>query len=107
MSSTLHTLSADEITAWLQQQHLAAWAFTNNALTRSLPTQHWQHTMHIANGISALAEAAQHHPQLTLNFHSIDIMLTTHDCGGGVTARDFSLAAAIDAWWQLNAQHLA
>ncbi len=50
----------------------------------------------LVNQIGALAELAQHHPDLLLRYHSVAVTLTTHDAGG-LTARDLALAAAIDA----------
>ncbi len=44
----------------------------------------------------ALAERADHHPDLDLRWRKVFIRLTTHDAGG-VTRSDFELAAALDA----------
>lgn len=49
--------------------------------------------------MSAIAEEAQrrnHHPEWSNVYNRVDITLTTHDAGG-LTRRDFELAAAIDA----------
>lgn len=44
--------------------------------------------------IGELAEAANHHPDVTLTYPRVDVMLTSHDVGH-VTQRDFDLAAKI------------
>jgi len=44
--------------------------------------------------VGAAAEAAGHHPDLTLRYADVDITLTSHDAGG-VTRRDLDLARAI------------
>lgn len=44
--------------------------------------------------VAALAEAHQHHPDLTLAWGRVRIELTSHDAGG-LTVRDLRLAAAI------------
>jgi 4a-hydroxytetrahydrobiopterin dehydratase len=48
------------------------------------------------NEVGALAEAQGHHPDLELGWGRVVIELTSHDVGG-LSARDFLLAAAIDA----------
>ena len=47
------------------------------------------------NAIGALAEAQNHHPDLELSWGRVVVELTTHDAGG-LTGRDFALAAKID-----------
>lgn len=45
--------------------------------------------------VGAAAEAANHHPDVTLTYPSVHIKLTSHDAGG-VTDRDIALARAIN-----------
>lgn len=48
--------------------------------------------------IAAEAEKADHHPDLHLTgYRRLEVVLTTHDAGDKVTAKDFALAAAIEA----------
>ena len=46
--------------------------------------------------ISYEAEQADHHPELFNCFNRVEISLNTHDAGGKVTEKDFSLAEAIE-----------
>ena len=46
--------------------------------------------------VAILAEKADHHPEWSNVYNRVEITLTTHDAGG-VTAKDTTLAAAIDA----------
>ncbi len=46
--------------------------------------------------VALLAEKADHHPEWSNVYNKVDIRLTTHDAGG-LSARDFALAKAIDA----------
>ena len=48
------------------------------------------------NQLSVFAEAADHHPDILIEYKNVTLTLTTHD-EGGLSARDFSLAARIDA----------
>jgi len=43
----------------------------------------------------APSEAAGHHPDLEISYNRVAIALTTHDAGG-LTRKDFDLAAQID-----------
>jgi 4a-hydroxytetrahydrobiopterin dehydratase len=45
--------------------------------------------------IGFLAEAANHHPDIDIRWRTVHVALTTHDAGG-LSARDFDLAAQID-----------
>lgn len=48
------------------------------------------------NAIAALAEAADHHPDLELHgWNNLRVRLTTHSAGG-ITSADLALARAID-----------
>jgi 4a-hydroxytetrahydrobiopterin dehydratase len=46
--------------------------------------------------VALLAEKADHHPEWSNVYNKVNIRLTTHDAGG-LSARDFALAKAIDA----------
>jgi len=48
------------------------------------------------NRVARLAEAMNHHPDITINYNKIRLSLTTHD-EGGLTAKDFNLARKINA----------
>jgi 4a-hydroxytetrahydrobiopterin dehydratase len=45
--------------------------------------------------VALLAEKADHHPEWSNVYNKVNIRLTTHDAGG-ISARDFALARAID-----------
>ena len=48
------------------------------------------------NAIAYLAEQADHHPDITASYASLEIRLMTHSAGG-VTDKDFRLAGKIEA----------
>lgn len=54
------------------------------------------HSIALAVEIAVLADAADHHPDLSLGFDHLEVRLTTHDAGG-LSTRDFDLAASIEA----------
>ena len=45
--------------------------------------------------VALLAEKADHHPEWSNVWNKVDMRLTTHDAGG-LSAKDFALAKAID-----------
>ena len=46
--------------------------------------------------VSALAEAHDHHPDWSNSYNVVEIRLCSHDAGRTVTARDHTLAEAIN-----------
>lgn len=46
--------------------------------------------------VAMLAEVQDHHPEWSNVWNRVDILLTTHDAGG-LSARDVTMATAIDA----------
>jgi 4a-hydroxytetrahydrobiopterin dehydratase len=51
--------------------------------------------MRFVNRVARLAEAANHHPDITINYNRVKLALTTHD-EGGLTMKDFRLASRIN-----------
>ncbi len=47
------------------------------------------------NRVGALAESARHHPDILVEYDRVTLTLTTHDAGG-LTERDFDLAAQVE-----------
>jgi len=75
---------------------LRHWRRAGGALARVYRTQDWKATLLAAGAVAHLAEAAWHHPELVLNYPSLEVRLSTHSAGG-VTDKDFELARKIEA----------
>ena len=45
--------------------------------------------------MAEVAEAQQHHPDVDIRYTKVTFALSTHD-SGGITVKDFTLAAAIE-----------
>jgi pterin-4a-carbinolamine dehydratase len=71
------------------------WRFAEGALRRTYRTSGWRATLMVVNTIGHLAEAAWHHPEMTISYNRIDVGLSTHDASG-ITDRDFTLARKIE-----------
>jgi 4a-hydroxytetrahydrobiopterin dehydratase len=50
--------------------------------------------MAFVNRVADLAEARDHHPDMDIRYSKVTLTLTTHDAGG-LTERDFDLAARV------------
>ena len=75
---------------------LPGWTYADGALQRTFRTFGWKGALMVVNTIGHLAEAAWHHPDLALSYDRVGVSLSSHDAGG-VTERDFALAAQIEA----------
>lgn len=75
---------------------LAKWTYADGAIRRAYKTKDWRSTLLAAGAVAHLAEAAWHHPEMILNYPSLEIRLNTHTAGG-VTDKDFELARKIEA----------
>jgi cobalt/nickel transport system ATP-binding protein len=77
------------------RETLPAWRLDNGYLCREIRTVDWRESMEIANWISELAEAADHHPDLFIAWGQVGIRLISHD-RDAVTDRDLALAEGIE-----------
>ena len=75
---------------------LRHWRLEGGVICRTYRTGGWKSTLMVVNAIGHLAEAAWHHPEIRATFPAVEVRLDTHDAGG-VTDRDFELAARIEA----------
>lgn len=84
---------------------LPHWYYEDGWLRRKYKTSGWKSTMMVVNTIGHLAEAAWHHPDLTVSYAFVIVKLTTHSARG-VTDKDFELARKIEEviQWQPGLQ---
>jgi 4a-hydroxytetrahydrobiopterin dehydratase len=52
------------------------------------------HAMAFVNAVAELAEQQNHHPDITINYCTVSLHITTHDAGM-LTDKDYTLAEAI------------
>ena len=89
----MSTLEPDTVRARLSE--LDGWRFEDGAIRRRFTFDGFREAVSFINRVADLADAANHHPELTNVYATVDVVLTTHDAGG-VTEKDLSLAAEID-----------
>ena len=86
-------LSSAEITSRLSG--LATWKVESGELTRTFEFKDFRAALAFVNKVGEAAEKAGHHPDLDIRYNRVRLALITHDAGG-LTAKDFDLAAAAD-----------
>jgi 4a-hydroxytetrahydrobiopterin dehydratase len=70
------------------------WRLENGALARNFTFTDFREAMSFVNSVAAVAERAGHHPDIDIRYNRVNLSLSSHDAGG-ITKRDFSLAAEI------------
>ena len=74
---------------------LAAWSRTGDEIRRTFQLGSFPAAIAFVTHVGFLAEAAGHHPDVDIRWRKVTLALTTHDAGG-LTHKDFDLAAQID-----------
>jgi 4a-hydroxytetrahydrobiopterin dehydratase len=81
------------------QQRLGAlqgWRLEGSAITKRYRFRSFRESLSFVNRVGELAEAADHHPDITINYNRVTLVLITH-ASKGLTHKDFDLARQIDA----------
>ncbi len=75
-------------------QELTGWTLNHAALEKNFVLKDFKEALAFINQIGALAEEANHHPELYNVYNKVNIRLSTHDVDG-ITQKDFDLAGKI------------
>src|ERR1700710_2143469 len=92
---------SEEQTRERLQAELPAWYFEDGWIRRKYKTSGWKSTLMVVNTVGHLAEAAWHHPDLTVSYAFVTVKLMNH-AAKGITEKDFELARKIEevVMWQ-------
>jgi 4a-hydroxytetrahydrobiopterin dehydratase len=71
------------------------WQVESGELVRTFLFKDFVGSLRFVNGIGELAEQAGHHPDIDIRYNKVRLALVTHDAGG-ITEKDFDLAAKAD-----------
>lgn len=71
------------------------WKEMAQEIVRTFDFRDFRAALAFVNKVGDLAEKTGHHPDIDIRWNKVKLALTTHDAGG-LTARDFDLAAEID-----------
>jgi 4a-hydroxytetrahydrobiopterin dehydratase len=74
---------------------LPGWDLSDSKLHREIKFGDFVEAFGFMARVALLAEAANHHPEWSNVYNRVEVYLTTHDAGG-ITERDFRLAAQIN-----------
>jgi 4a-hydroxytetrahydrobiopterin dehydratase len=88
------TLSADQITDRLKS--LPGWEYKGNALVKLFRFKEFMDGIEFVGRVAEIAEAADHHPDIAINYTRVTFSCSTHS-DGGVTEKDFKIAGNIEA----------
>ncbi len=72
------------------------WKLEGGELVRHFQFNNFIEAMQFVNGVAEMAEGAGHHPDIDIRYNKVRLALMSHDAGG-LTERDFDLAAGIDS----------
>ncbi|HUK55333.1 MAG TPA: 4a-hydroxytetrahydrobiopterin dehydratase [Nitrospiria bacterium] len=86
-------LSTTEIQKKLKELDL--WELAGNAIKKQYVFDSFMPAIRFVNRVADLAEAADHHPDITIHYRKVTMVLSTHSAGG-LTPKDFALARKID-----------
>ncbi|NOK59254.1 MAG: pterin dehydratase [Chloroflexi bacterium AL-W] len=78
-----------------QVDQLGSWRLQGNMISKIFQFSSFPAAVAFVTHVAFLAEAAGHHPDVDIRYNKVMLVLTTHDAGG-LTQKDFSLAAQVD-----------
>ena len=74
-----------------------AWRRDGNELVKKWTGKDFAEALAYVTGVGALAEKADHHPDIDIRWNRVTLRLSTHSAGA-LTQKDLDLAGAIDAF---------
>jgi 4a-hydroxytetrahydrobiopterin dehydratase len=87
-------LAKDDVKARLKT--MPGWKLDDGEIEKDYKFKDFKESMLFVNAIARAAEAMDHHPDIEIKYNRVEIALSTHS-EGGITERDFALAAQIDS----------
>ena len=72
------------------------WALEDWQISRSFGFDSFLDAIEFVRRVAGVAEAQDHHPDIDIRYSQVKIAVSSHDVGG-ITDRDFKLAAAVSA----------
>jgi 4a-hydroxytetrahydrobiopterin dehydratase len=75
---------------------LPQWAREGDAIRKTFTFGKFADGIRFVDRVAVAADAMDHHPDIDIRYTKITTTLSTHSAGG-LTAKDFDLAAKIDA----------
>ncbi len=89
-------LDAAVLAAALTGPDAPAWTLVDGHLVKEVTCAGFPAALDYVLAVGALAEEADHHPDIDIRWRTVRLALVTHDAGG-ITELDLALARRIDA----------
>ena len=86
-------LNDNEIDSYLGG--MTGWSRVDNEITKTYKLKNFIESVGFVNKIAILAEKADHHPDILIQYSKVKINLATHS-EGGITIKDINLAGEIE-----------
>ena len=86
-------LAAEEITKSLKE--LPGWQLADNTIKKQYTLPSFMDGIRFVDRVAQLAEMADHHPDILINYKRVTMTLSTHS-EGGITQKDFDLAKEME-----------
>jgi 4a-hydroxytetrahydrobiopterin dehydratase len=103
MSNPIHqnrrALSATEIVTQLTKlngEQALGWRLMDGSLEKSFNFKNFYETIGFVNAVAFIANAEDHHPDLSVSFSKCTVRFNTHDVNG-ISVSDFFCASKVDA----------
>ena len=78
-----------------RMKRLPGWTLDSDAIRKQFTFANFVEAIAFVNRLAPLAEAADHHPDILINYKRVTLTYSTHS-EGGLTEKDFAGAAAAD-----------
>jgi 4a-hydroxytetrahydrobiopterin dehydratase len=103
MSNAIHqnrkALSATEIVTHLSKlngEQVLGWRLIDGALEKTYAFKNYHETIGFVTALAFIANAEDHHPDLTVSYSKCTVRFNTHDVNG-ISVSDFFCASKVDA----------
>ena len=90
---SMDTMSEEDVRQRLEG--LPGWEYANGRIRKQFVFRTFLQAIAFVNAVAYLAEAAKHHPDMTISYNKVTLRLITHS-DGALTERDFNLAGQIE-----------
>ena len=80
-----------------RMKKIPEWELNEDSISRSFEFDEYQSAIEFVNTVAEIAEEAQHHPDISISYTNVTLVLTTHS-KGGLTESDFEVAIRIDSY---------
>ena len=74
---------------------IPGWEYSDGKLCREFQFDRFMDGIEFVHRVAEIAEEIDHHPDIDIRYTTVRVAASSHDVGG-ITERDFTLAARID-----------